>query len=160
MLRDGNARGRDDDGRGRRDVPGADAVATGADNVDGIGGRSHLKRTLTHDGCACRDFLDGFAADAQPQQKGRDLSGRLLAGHAGLECGARRGSVERLALGEPRDDGLEVGHCPRVSLRPVRACSCPQAAGNCAGCHARVRTRYSPGGTARHEWAAPCAACP
>jgi hypothetical protein len=118
VLGNGNARGRNHDGGRGRDVPGADAVAAGADDVDGVSGRGDLQRALAHDGCACRDFLDGFAAHAQAHQESRDLGGGRLAGHDGFEGRAGRGGVERPALGEPRDDGFEVGHAPSELLTP------------------------------------------
>ena len=137
MFCDRNSCRRNDDGSGGRDVPGADAVAARAHDIDGIRRRDDAERALAHDGGAGSDFLDSLTAHAKPHQEGCNLRRRRLAGHDGLEGGACGGGIERLALGEPRDDGLEVGHCPRsspqassrvfmpASCRKLRRMSCP-----------------------------------
>ena len=104
-----SAAGGDDRGR-RRNIVAARAVASGADDVDGVIGRVDLQHLAAHDLDGAGYFVHGLAAHPQAHEKGADLRRGGRARHDDGEGGPRFLAAERLAMRHLGNERLEVGH--------------------------------------------------
>ena len=110
VLGDRHAGARDDEGGAGRDVDRAGAVAAGADDVDGVGGRVDPQHLGAHRRDRAGDLVDGLAAHAQRHQQAAHLRGRGLAGHHAVEGGCRLLTRQRGAGRDFSDNRFEVVH--------------------------------------------------
>ncbi len=81
VLGDGNAGGRDDERRGRRDVERARPVAARPDDVHRPGGRVDAHHALAHRDREAGQLVHGLAAHPERHEERRKLGGRRLAVH-------------------------------------------------------------------------------
>ncbi len=110
VLGDGNAAGRGDDRRQRRDVEGAVPVAAGADDVHRAGGRRHPQHAVSHRRHRAGDFGNGLPAHAKPHEKGAHLCGCRLAREQQVKGGLGLGARQRGPRRDRRQQRLQRVH--------------------------------------------------
>src|SRR5690606_18090032 len=99
-----------DDRSARGYVVHADAVATSANDIQGVvrsGDTGHLR---PHGPYRSGDLVDSLAAHPERHQEAAHLRRCRLARHDDVECALGFGDVQRMAVGHLGDETLEFAH--------------------------------------------------